>query len=254
VTLVAVVSLKGAPGTTTLAVALGAVWPGPVAPVVVELDPSGADLPARFALEPAPGLTTYAVAARQRGQAVGFDDHLQRLPGGLAVCCGLPWPAAARALANEVAAWIPAWRRGADPVVVDGGRLKPDCPAQTSLLGAADTVVLVSSGERGHLALVAEALSQGSLPEGRLVVVVREGRGARTETRGLRCPVLDLPEDPRAAVLLRGGAGSPRRFGGSAFLRVARQLGKELADRPVALGPAAARERSLALTEREVSV
>ncbi len=252
-TLVAAVSLKGAPGVTTLAIALGAVWPGPVAPVVVELDPSGADLPARFALEPAPGLTTYAVAARQRGQAVGFDDHLQRLPGGLSVCCGLPWPAAARALASEVAAWIPAWRRGADPVVVDGGRLEADSPAQTSLLGAADTVVVVSSAERGHLALVAEALAQGGLPEDRLVVVVRDGRGARSETRALRCPVRGLPEDPRAAALLRGEAGSPRRLGGSAFLRAVRRLAEELAGRAAAPAPAVARERFATLAQGEVS-
>jgi MinD-like ATPase involved in chromosome partitioning or flagellar assembly len=61
--LLAVCSLKGSPGVTTLATALGARWPAGETPILVEADPAGGDLMARFRLNDAPGLVTLAVAA-----------------------------------------------------------------------------------------------------------------------------------------------------------------------------------------------
>ncbi len=54
--LIAVCSLKGSPGVTTWALALAACWPRPASAVLVECDPSGGSLAARFGLAPAPGL------------------------------------------------------------------------------------------------------------------------------------------------------------------------------------------------------
>src|ERR1019366_10538581 len=50
VTRLTLCSAKGAPGVTTLACVLGAVWPTHRAVVVAECDPSGGDLAGRFAL------------------------------------------------------------------------------------------------------------------------------------------------------------------------------------------------------------
>src|SRR5262249_35676958 len=88
--LVAVCSLKGSPGVTTLATALGARWPGRENPIVVEVDPAGGDLMARFRLPDTPGLVSLAAAARGRGQADQdlVTQHTQLLPGGLRVVLG----------------------------------------------------------------------------------------------------------------------------------------------------------------------
>ena len=58
--LVAMVSVKGAPGVTTLAVGLATRWPRGEA-VVVEADPAGGDLSARFGLAHDPGLAAMAL-------------------------------------------------------------------------------------------------------------------------------------------------------------------------------------------------
>ncbi len=48
--LVAVASVKGSPGVTTLCVALAACWPDPAGAIVVEADPAGGDVAMRFGL------------------------------------------------------------------------------------------------------------------------------------------------------------------------------------------------------------
>ena len=72
--LIAVCSLKSSPGVTTLAVALGARWPGPEVPIVVEADPAGGDLLTRFRLSAEltlvrPGRLNSRPRQRQRGPA-----------------------------------------------------------------------------------------------------------------------------------------------------------------------------------------
>jgi hypothetical protein len=232
--LVTVVAVKGAPGATTLALALGALWPGAAVPVVVELDPSGADLPARFGLDPARGLTSYVVACRQQGGSAGevgvsLQGHVQQLPGGLTVCCGLPWPAAAAALDAELAVFVPRWADLPVPVIVDGGRLLAGAPGQQAALGEASAVVLVARSDRAQLLAVREALARGVVRSGRGVVAVRGTTEGRELSELLGCPVVALPEDARTAAMLRGEAGSRRRLVGSRLLRAIRPLARQLA-------------------------
>src|SRR5437763_930180 len=73
-------------GVSTLALAVAARWPQPGAALLVEADPAGGDLAARFGLRPAPGLTSAAAAGRgqrdrgdPRGAGVG---HRARGPHG----------------------------------------------------------------------------------------------------------------------------------------------------------------------------
>src|SRR5436305_6058470 len=76
--LVVVGSVKDAPGVTTLAVGLVAGWPQPGA-VLVEADPDGGDLAARFGHHPDPGLMSFAAAARSGAGGPSLRGHVQRL-------------------------------------------------------------------------------------------------------------------------------------------------------------------------------
>jgi MinD-like ATPase involved in chromosome partitioning or flagellar assembly len=73
----ALASAKGAPGVTTAAVALGAVWPRRV--LLVEGDPAGGDLAARFHLPPEPNLVSLGMVAR-RGQLT--PEEVRGTPSG----------------------------------------------------------------------------------------------------------------------------------------------------------------------------
>ena len=72
---VALASAKGSPGVTTLALALGLVWPKPV--LVGELDPAGGDLVARLPLERSGGLAALAAAARHTIDGEQLAAHAQ---------------------------------------------------------------------------------------------------------------------------------------------------------------------------------
>ena len=91
--LIVIAADKGAPGVTTTALALAAVWPRPV--LLAECDPAGGDLVYRFpaadgsALDPRRGLMTLAVAARRGLQPRQLWEHTQKLSGGLDVLTGV---------------------------------------------------------------------------------------------------------------------------------------------------------------------
>src|SRR5438067_13781310 len=76
--LVVLGSVKDAPGATTLSVGLVAGWPQPGA-VLLEADPDGGDLAARFGHHPDPGLFSLAAAARSGTGAGLLRRHVQRL-------------------------------------------------------------------------------------------------------------------------------------------------------------------------------
>ncbi|MGK5559287.1 hypothetical protein ACSNOI_47590, partial [Actinomadura kijaniata] len=97
--LIALAADKGAPGVTTAAVALGAVWPRPV--LVAECDQAGGDLVYRLPadpgdgtggtamLNPARGLLSLAATARRGLRPDQIAEHCQRLVGGLDVLVGI---------------------------------------------------------------------------------------------------------------------------------------------------------------------
>ena len=91
--LIAVAADKGAPGVTTTALALAAVWPRPV--LLAECDPAGGDLVYRLPaadggrLDPRRGLLSLAVAARRGLQPHQAWEHTQKLSGGLDILTGV---------------------------------------------------------------------------------------------------------------------------------------------------------------------
>ena len=157
--LVALCSLKGSPGATTAALALAARWPSGQNPVVVECDPAGGDLAARFRLPMNPSVVSLAAAARRNNDASVLWQHVQRIPTGLSVIPGPVGAEQARAalgiLASQRASVLRA--AGDQPGVVvlaDCGRVDPDSLA-LPIIRAADTMLLLAHARDDELSHVA---------------------------------------------------------------------------------------------------
>jgi MinD-like ATPase involved in chromosome partitioning or flagellar assembly len=213
VTSVAVCSTSGAPGVTTVACALGAVWPADRSVVVVEADPSGGALAARFGLDPQRGTTSFVIGHRHGPQAVTISEHCQQLPGGLSVLVGPVGAEPARVVDGEADVVVRLLQHPGD-VLVDGGRIVPGAAGQQRLLGAVDVVIVVVVAERSAVANLATAMGRlRSIVTGRLGVAVVTDRPSVAVEAAARVGA-DLagriPWDPRAAAVVRG---EPRRTG-----------------------------------------
>jgi MinD-like ATPase involved in chromosome partitioning or flagellar assembly len=234
---VAVCSGKSA-GVTTLALALAARWPvhpldaTPGAMLLVEADPSGGDLAARFGLRPAPGLTSAAAATGTASGGVGA--HLQQLPG-----VGVPVLLAAASFVQAAAAVRTAddarlidRAGGAGPVVVDVGRLDGRSAA-LPVAARADVAVVVCGprwDEVAHAAATIAALRGAGAT--RLLLVLR-GDGplsGKDITHALDVPVWgSVPDDRATARILAGQARPGRGWVRLPLARSARSLATDLA-------------------------
>lgn len=210
--LIAICSLKSSPGVTTLAVALGARWPGPEVPVVVEADPAGGDLLIRFRLSSELTLVRLAASTRVRGNSSAdqLAHHAQFLPDGLRVVPGPVGAEQARAALGLVASGpsSPLRRAGdrADTVViVDCGRVDPDSPA-LSIIRGADAMLLVArprDDDLAHVALKLQSAQQWSRRP--CFVLMGRGHSATHVSNELRIPVMaHVPHDVQGAEALCG--------------------------------------------------
>ncbi|MFI7208445.1 hypothetical protein [Micromonospora aurantiaca (nom. illeg.)] len=147
--LVVVASVSGAPGVSTAALGLAALWPGRPG-LLVEADPCGGVVAARFGVRQEPGLAALAAAARHGLPSGGPAQFVQSLPVGVHAVVG-PGAAETAAGAVSVLAAQPEAVAGLAPVVVvDAGRLYPGSPAH-GLLRRVDALVLVTAGGTEHL-------------------------------------------------------------------------------------------------------
>jgi MinD-like ATPase involved in chromosome partitioning or flagellar assembly len=199
--LLALTSVKHAPGVTTAAVALAlAAGPQPIS-LVVEADPAGGDLAARAELTVEPGLGSLAASARH-GAPVDLVPHLQPLPAGpyglLAPLSSRLTGAALEALGDRLTTALGAWD---GTVVVDCGRWQPDGPA-AGLLKAADALLVVLrptvEGVEHVRAHLDELTTAGPSAVAALLVGDRPYTPAEVAA-GLGIPVVGaLPHDPKA--------------------------------------------------------
>ncbi|WP_322780387.1 hypothetical protein [Frankia sp. Cas4] len=241
--IIAVGSLKGSPGATTLALALADRWPAGSEPLVVEADPAGGDLGARFGLGAAQGLVTLAAAGRRgSGEPRPLSDHTQELPGGLEVITAPAGAEQARQVLGELAGggWSLLWsaaRQGGRAVIVDCGRLDPLSPA-TPAVRAADVLLLVARARDDELSQLAARMHvvQGwGLPAWYVVVAGQADRSQdypiRDIVRVLGSHVLGtVPYDAAAASVLGGRRRTRTGITRSKLGRAVTDLARHLAN------------------------
>jgi hypothetical protein len=146
--LIVCASLSGAPGVSTMAAGLAAGWPGGPA-LLLEADPAGGVLAARFGLAQRPGLTSLAAQMRH-GAAADAAPHVQHLPLACPVVVA-PGSADTTCGAVSVMGQHAGLLRELAPVVVtDVGRLYVGSPA-SALVAAADAVLLLMAPTTEHL-------------------------------------------------------------------------------------------------------
>lgn len=210
--LIGLCSLKASPGVTTTALGLAARWPTGN-PVVIEADPAGGDVAARFALNPQPGLVSLAAATRHTTADDVLAEHTQRLPGGLRLILSPPRADQARAAVEFVAHHgLAALRQAAeaDTVVADLGRLDHGSPA-LPLARAADVLLVLARPRGDELArLAAGQATVASWNSSLGLVLVGPGHHRREVETQLGVPVLaTLPDDTRGASVLTGSTHGP---------------------------------------------
>lgn len=241
--LLALCSVKAAPGVTTAAVAVGAVWPPERQVLVAELDPTGGDLVPRFTLPAEPGLLSLAAALRRsRGEQLVWR-HCQRLQGGLAVLTAPPGSGPVSSALAAPGVMEALAEMGAD-VIADCGRFSAGSPARVVLRQAALTVLVARPvvAEVEHLAADIPAIADDCCRLG-LILVGPGDYPAGEVAAALGLELLGvLPRDPRGAAWLSGAPVKGWALRRAALVRSAWPLARTLATRlPEATDQAPAR-------------
>ncbi|MFD9125409.1 hypothetical protein [Kitasatospora sp. NPDC059571] len=161
--LIAVASAKGAPGVSTAALAIAAVWPR--RSLLAEVDEAGGDLVYRHAadtgqpLDPRIGMLSLALAGRRGLPPALVWEHAQRLNGGQEALLGLASP-------EQATAWQGTWpllgralaALGDADVIADMGRIGPRSgPAE--MLPMASLILLISGTTAEEIAALRERIA-----------------------------------------------------------------------------------------------
>ena len=249
--LLCLASAHGSPGVTTIALALAGAWPEGRRGLLVEADPFGGVLAARFGLRDTPGLASLAAASRQGIAADAVWCHAQQLPGGVPVLVGPPSADQAHAVLRDVASALADWSAGETEVdvIVDCGRLTPAPPTMVALRQA-DGVLLLTRPTTDQLRPAAHRVATLGIsgPRPRLLLVGDSPYGAAEVASTLSVEVAGVVSwDPRAAGALSGGPGDPnlRR---SPLVRSAASLAERLAAKLP--GPAAGQSPATPMQEK----
>lgn len=222
---IAFLSAKGAPGTTTTALLCAALWPDPV--LLMDADTEGGDVGLRLGradggtVDRSRGLLSLLPLARREMRPEVLPEHAQVLRGGVEAVAGLALPGQAGAAGHLWANLADACARTQDrDVLLDCGRVSPQS-VHLPLLQRADVVVCVLRPDvsgvvhaRERLAALVPALvgPDGRTPRLGLVVVAerptsRDVAGA-AETLARDLPGLEvfgrLSLDPHGASVFEG--------------------------------------------------
>ena len=252
--MIAVVSVKGSPGVTTLCLALAACWPDPAAAIMVEADPAGGDVAMRFGLAPSPGLLSLAAAARGRAGTRGEGGarpaegaelvwrHAQALPGNVPVVAAPPDAGRARGALAVLAAPDRAAGLNLGPLravaahpgavlVVDCGRVDEGSPVMP-VLRSADVMVVLSGAGADDLAHLARRIPEiGAWSRDPVLLLTGGGHSIAAVARELGVtPLARVPHDPRGAAVLRGHRSVLRWHRSGPRRSVLGQSAREIAD------------------------
>lgn len=252
--LIAFASGKGAPGASTTAAALAAVWPQPV--LLVEADPRGGTL--LFGLGQGSdaggrGLLGLQLGARRQPMGQALRDQVIQLEGWPNTYA-LPGVDSSRQSASLPWSQIASYLAGQDEfdVLADCGAV-PAVRQPTALWAAADLTVLVtgSTMAAAHFAedagsILRNDLRTTGLGMDRLVSIV-VGPGRPYPIKDLRtflhecAPVIGSVDwDPAAAAVFSQGAPRGRKLAKSKLLRSSAALANQLGARALGHRDAAA--------------
>jgi hypothetical protein len=229
-TAVGLAAAKGAPGVTTTALLLAALWPAPA--VLVEADRAGGDLrwwlcdPDGQPLRDDQGVVSLLAAHPLRA---GADQqllvHAQRITGRLPVLIGPATPAQADVLAPQWPQLAAALMDARQDVLVDVGRSDGLHEVDLRILAACGLVLIVCRGTVASLAHT-RALRARLAARGCEAQVVLIGSKAQREDvrRALDADSVDLlPDDLATAQALTGGRWT-RQVDRSPLLAAGRHL------------------------------
>lgn len=167
-------SVRGAPGTTTLALATAIELGNRGRDVLlIEADPAGGVLTAELSLPLSPGLLEFSADPHFRDIAAVTHGYVPQLNDKVCVLTGPSSPrqatAALEAGASRLADML---HETEDDVVLDVGRAFP-ASASSALSGVADRIVYVVRPVVAELAALISSLGQGeSESQGRILAVV----------------------------------------------------------------------------------
>ena len=221
-------SAHGSPGVTTAALALAGTWPQDRRCLVIEADPSGGVIAARYGLADTPGLSSLAAVARQGLNDETVWSHVQSLPGGVPALLGPPSGDEAHAVLRDVAGVLGGWCAAQDDVdiIVDCGRTWSASPT-TGMLASADVVLLLARPSLDQLRPAGARLASLETSEARarmlLVGTSPYGAGEVSATMGVEVGGV-IAWDPRTAAVLEGTRGSVRDLRRSPLVRSAATL------------------------------
>jgi hypothetical protein len=229
---------RSSPGVTTSALVLGAVWEreGRL-PLVVEADPDGGVLAARYSLATHPNLTELAGRTRAGLRPTDAWDHAQQLPGGLSAVVAHPSAeqthAALRTGAVRIAEHLA--RLDHTDVLLDAGHLGPSSPSLL-LLEQASVIVVVLRPRLDEVTALSQRLP-ALRDQGRVVALVVGDRpyGQAEIASTLGIEVLGVLADDAAAAGALAGSGGGRRWRRSPLVRSGQRVARALAARLDAL-------------------
>lgn len=143
--IVAVGSVRGAPGVTSWSLLLAAAWPSDVPRAVLEADPDGGVLGARYGLGIEPGAVTLLAALRRATDEIPVEEHARR--------CGDVWLVPGPETAQQARRmWTSTGGQGASAVaaddrvwLVDSGRAHPGSPVWPWVEAASLTVLVTGA-------------------------------------------------------------------------------------------------------------
>lgn len=227
----------GSAGASTLAVALATQVDG----LLVEADADGGVLGARYGAwlnERAPSLASLLAALHTQADTAVVEDHLQRLPGGARAVLVAPDVEGALGPVRRLAEHLGELRQrlAGETLVIDIGRVRPDCPSLL-LAEQADALVAVVRPDVESLGCLLARLGVLLVQIPRLVVVVRgDGPYALADIRAavklrtnVPIPVVAVPEDPRGVKSLSEASKARRSSWGAGRTDVLMQSVRALA-------------------------
>jgi hypothetical protein len=242
-TIIAMASVKGAPGVTTLSCLVASAWPAERQVVLVEDDPSGGDLAARFGLSTKRGWSSYTAASRRLEGIEPIGAHVQQLPGGLDVLVGARSadPVEDLRKVSSLLSSAGSPQGGTWDIIADLGRLLPGERGVELWLERSAAVAIVLRRDAASILHVHDrAAGLRSRCQGRVgLVVVGPGPFPSKEIeRFIELPVLaELPDDPNAAQIAGGHPGGASRLSRSLLVLSSKRLATTLGRVVAPVGP-----------------